>query len=435
MLWINTHRELHTSGIVELVFEFKEQAAAFYLNQFQRLGRIEFVVIVHRRAHSNQFNADAVLILDIFHIELGVEDEFLTYARLLIRFVATYAQHLNLIPLGSHILFPSSNLFGFLEVIGLEQRVTFSEFIVELIEVIVHHTLGREARSNLRHGVLDILYPLRAVTFTIARIVQRNNLGLEHLVDGCSIELVLVSLVLVCTMFGQSPTCTFYITFVPPTILDGEVKHAVHLGFLTRCTGSLERTGRRIEPDIHTTNQTFSQTHIVVLEEDNLTEELRHTANLNNTLNQALSCAVGRVRFTGEQELYRIIRVIHQFVQTLQIREQQVSTFVGCKTASKTDNQGLRVHLVECTNDASRITLALHPVLAELHLDIVNQFLFQHHTRCPYLLIRNIGIGLPHIEVRLVFPPAFREFSVIDLFPLRSGPSRHMHTVGHIVHV
>ena len=313
--------------------------------------------------------------------------------------------------------------------------MTFSQFVVEFLEVIVHHTLGREARSDLRYGVLDILYPLRAITLTVTSVIQRNNLRLQHLIDGSSIQLVLVRLVLIRTMFGQGPTCTFYVTFVPPTVLHREVQHTVHLRFLAGCTGSLKRTGRRIQPDIHTTHQTFSQTHIVVLQEDNLTEELRHTTNLNNTLNQALSSAICRVSLTREQELNRIIRVVNQLIQALQVRKQQVSTFIRRKTTAETDNQSLGIHLIERAHNTSRITLTLHPILTELHLDIVNQLLFQNHTRRPNLLVRNVVVGLPHIEVRLVLPPTLRELRVIHFFPFRRGPSRHMHTVRYIVHM
>ena len=313
--------------------------------------------------------------------------------------------------------------------------MTLREFVVELLEIVVDHALHGETRGDLRHGVLDILDPLGAVALAVLRVVKRDDLVLEHLVDRSGIELILVRLVLVGAFLGQSPSCAFYVTLVPPSVFDREVEHAVHLCFLAGRTGCLQRAGRRVEPDIHTGDEAFRETHIVVLEEDDLTEELRHTADLDDTFDQALTTAISRVRFTGEEELNRIIGVVHQLVQTLQIREQQVRTFVGSETATETDDQVLRLHLIQRADDTGRITLALHPVLTELLLDEVHHLTFQTDTGSPDLLIRDIRIRLPHIQVGLVFHPSFRQIFLIYLLPIRCSPSRHMYAVGDVVHM
>ena len=277
--------------------------------------------------------------------------------------------------------------------------------------------------------------PLGAVALAVLRVVQRDDLVLEHLVDGSGVKLILVRLVLVGAVLGQCPACALYVTLVPPTVLDGEVEYAVHLRFLTGCTGSLQRTGRRVQPDIHTGDEAFSKAHIVVLEEDDLTQELRHTADLDDALDQALATAISRVRLTGEEELYRIVRVVHQLIQTLQIGEEQVRTFVGSETATETDDEVIRVHLVQRADDTGRITLALHPILAELLLDIIHHLAFQAHTRSPDYCIRDICVRLPHLHIRLVVDPLFRQVFLVDLFPLVRCPSRHVYTVGDIIYV
>ena len=110
--------------------------------------------------------------------------------------------------------------------------MTLREFVVELLEIVVDHALYGETRGDLRHGVLDILNPLGAVALAVLRVVERDDLVLEHLVDGGGIELILVRLVLVGAVLGQRPACALYVTLVPPSVLDGEVEHAVHLRFL-----------------------------------------------------------------------------------------------------------------------------------------------------------------------------------------------------------
>src|SRR5699024_9864192 len=100
------------------------------------------------------------------------------------------------------------------------------------------------------------------------------------------------------------------IAFQPPTVEYGEVYNTVHQRFLTGSTGCFERTSRSIQPDIYTGYQTASQLHIIVFQEDNLTQEFRTTGNFDNSLNQTLACSIMRMSLTCEQELYRIVRVI-----------------------------------------------------------------------------------------------------------------------------
>ena len=58
--------------------------------------------------------------------------------------------------------------------------MAFSQFVVELVEVVVQHALGSEARGDFGNGVLDGLYPLRREAFGVLGIVHRDNLVLRH---------------------------------------------------------------------------------------------------------------------------------------------------------------------------------------------------------------------------------------------------------------
>ena len=78
----------------------------------------------------------------------------------------------------------------------------------------------------------------------------------------------------------------------------------------------------------------------------NLTQEFRTTRDFNDTLNQALACSIVRVSFTCKQELYRIIRIVHDLRKTIQVGEQQVCTFVSSKTTAETNQQCVRIDLI-----------------------------------------------------------------------------------------
>ena len=64
--------------------------------------------------------------------------------------------------------------------------------------------------------------------------------------------------------------------------------------------------------------------------------------NLNDSLNQALAGTIVRVSLTGKEELYRIVGVVHNLGQTVEVGEQQVCTLVGSETASETYQQSVR---------------------------------------------------------------------------------------------
>ena len=138
---------------------------------------------------------------------------------------------------------------------------------------------------------------------------------------------------------------------------------------------------------------------------------------------------------TGEEELHRIIGVVHQFIETLEVGEEQVSAFVRRKTTTETDDEVIGVHLRECLDDTTRVSLVLHPVVTELILDILDQFALEVHTRLPDDCIGNLCVRFPHLEVRLVSHPLLRQIFRIHFLPLGSGPCRHMDTVGNIVYV
>ena len=190
-------------------------------------------------------------------------------------FLAGY--NFDTIPLFNYLFLPSGNFFGLSIVIGSQQMETLGFLVVELLEVVVELTLHRIVRSNLGDRILDRLDPAFGIALLVACIVERQDFGLEDAIDSSSIKLILMFLILVSTFLSQSPTGTFTVTFEPPAVEYGEVDNTVHQSFFAGRTGSFERTGRRIQPDIYTGNKTARELHVVILEEDNLAEELGTT--------------------------------------------------------------------------------------------------------------------------------------------------------------
>ena len=147
---------------------------------------------------------------------------------------------------------------------------TGCQLVVEAVDIVVQHTFHRIVGSDFGHRILDVLDPFGRVALAVSCIVSRDNLCFQYVVDSSGIQLILILLVFVSTLVGQCPTCTLFVTFIPPSVQYGEVQDTVHLCFFAGCTGCLQRTGRSVQPNIDTCDQVTSQTHIVVFQEDDL---------------------------------------------------------------------------------------------------------------------------------------------------------------------
>ena len=223
---------------------------------------------------------------------------------------------------------------------------TLSFFTIELAEIVIQLTLHCIVRSNLCDRVLDSLNPTFRISLLVTSIIQWQDFCFKDTIDSCSIQLILIFLILISTFFSQSPTSTFTIAFKPPSIKNREVYYTIHQSLFTRSTRCFQWTSRSIHPNINTRNKATCQLHIIIFEEDNLTQEFRTLRNFYNFLDQSLSCAIVRVSFSCKQELYWIVRIIDNLRQTIQISKQQMCTFISCETTSKTDQQCIRINLI-----------------------------------------------------------------------------------------
>ena len=289
--------------------------------------------------------------------------------------------------------------------------------------------------SNLSDAVLHRLHPTLGIALSVATVVERNNLVLQEAVDGSSIELVLLILVLIGALVGQSPSCTGAVAFIPPAVEHGEIDNTVHQSLLARCSGSLKRTGRGVHPDIHTADQTASQLHIVVIEEDNLADKLRAMADFVNLLNESLSGSVSGVCLTGEEELYGILRIVDNLGKTVKVAEEKVSTLVRSEAACKTNDESVGVNLVEQAYNACRIALILQPVVTETVANILHELVLQCHAGFPHLLVAHLIDVFPDALVALVLHVLRAEVLLMQCLPLVCAPSGIVYTVRHVAHV
>ena len=307
---------------------------------------IYMVLTILVGGESHQFQTNSIIEASLIHHNLDVvllaclhisADEFFTLLD---------AVHMDVIPMCSHILLPFGNLSSQLAIISSKSVVATAQAVVELIIIVVQLTLHGVVRCYLGDTVLDNLYPACADTLGIASVIERHNLILKQTIDGGCIQLVLMLLILIGTLVGECPSCTWTIAFIPPSVQNGQIDNTIHERLLTRCTRCFERTCGSVHPDIHAAHQPAGQLHVIILQEDDLTQELGTLAYLIDLLDKTLTCSIGRMSLTCIEELYGIVRIVHYLAQALQVSKEQVSTLISSKSASETDKQGIGIDLI-----------------------------------------------------------------------------------------
>ena len=269
--------------------------------------------------------------------------------------------------------------------------------------------------SDEVHRVLHRLHPAIGVGLAVTLEVQRYDFLLEEVVDGRRIELVLQRLVSEGALVGECPTSTLAVAFVPPSIKDGEIEDAVHLGLFARSARGFEGARRRVHPDIYAGDELAGQTHVVVLQEDNLAKELRATADLEDVLDESLSTTIGRVCLTGEEELYRILGVVDDALQTLQVGEEQVCTLVRGKATPEADEQSIGVNPFEDGDGRLGVAAIAQPLLAVEGADVVDEAELDGLVRFPDRLVGELLDLRPRLFLRLELEEDLAEVLRVEL--------------------
>ena len=122
------------------------------------------------------------------------------------------------IPFSNHFLFPCCDFFRFRIVIGSQSVETFCLLAIEFAIIVIQLTLHCIMRSDLCDRILHNLNPAFRISLLVTSIIQRQDFRFKDTVNSSSIQLVLMFLILVSTFFSQRPTCTFTVTFQPPSV-------------------------------------------------------------------------------------------------------------------------------------------------------------------------------------------------------------------------
>ena len=184
-----------------------------------------------------------------------------------------------------------------------------------------------------------ILRSIHAATHHFHAYRTWRNVLLEQIEKCSAFDLVLIGQVGIFLASTDGPAVVAIVSFAPPSIEDRQVQSAISHHLHATGTGCLQRTSGIIQPDIDTLDQMPTNVHVVVFEEDDTPTKLRSSSNLNHAGDQFLAALIFGMCLPGENELDWPLLVVQQSSYTLNIPEDQITSFVCCEPAGESNGQ------------------------------------------------------------------------------------------------
>src|SRR6267143_4178702 len=104
------------------------------------------------------------------------------------------------------------------------------------------------------------------------------------------------------SIFADGKAIGAVVTFTPPAIEDAEIETAMAASFHAAGARGLQRTARRIEPDITTGDHLPRHVHIIILNKNEVPLKIAVFPEVNDVLDITFAIVVARVRLAGENK-------------------------------------------------------------------------------------------------------------------------------------
>ena len=337
-------------------------------------------------------------------------------------------------PLAADLVLPSGEFHGLCAGVCDQCRVRRGSGRVEAFGVFLHHAVRVEDRHDRADGFAHEIDPRDRKPSVGLRVIERQDLRLEHMEEAVDIHLVLVSRLRRDRALGDfradGPAILARVRLAPPAVEDAEVQAAARWQFHAARAARFERAARIVQPEVHALIEAAADVVIVVLDEDDAPLEFRHPAEAIHVLDEPLPRLVLRVRLSGEDKLHRPISVVQQPLQALDVAEEQSRALVGRKAPREADREHLGIqHGRDRTQPLGRLT-ETDPLVARACADEINRASLLDLVRVPDLLVGNILHLAPEIPIREMLLPV-RHVAVVEPHKVRRHPRLRVDAVRH----
>ena len=193
---------------------------------------------------------------------------------------------------------------------------------VKALGVLLYHAMRVEHRSDGPDRFAHELQPGQRQFAVRFRVIKRDNLVLEELVEGAGVDLALkVDRAAWGDLRADRPAVVAVVTFAPPAIEHTQIQAAIGGQFHSTRATRFQRPERIVQPKIDALDEATRDVGVVVLDENHPVLKRLFPAELVDLLDERLAAFVLRMRFTGENELHRPGLVVEQTLQAFLIAE------------------------------------------------------------------------------------------------------------------
>ena len=152
-------------------------------------------------------------------------------------------------------------------------------------------------------------------------------------------------------------------------------------------------------------------------------------------LDEALTTTIGGVCLTCEEELYGVLGVIDDTLQTLEVGEEEVRTLVGSEATTEADDQSVGVDAFEDGYRRLGVAAVADPLLAVEGADMLDETELDSLVRLPDRLVGELLDLRPGSFLGLLLEEVLAEVLRVELLPLGGGPCRQVDAVGDVADV
>ena len=177
-----------------------------------------------------------------------------------------------------------------------------------------------------------------------------------------------------------------------------------------------------------------SYVYVVVLQKDDAAAESLLPCQVNDRLYEFLALIVLRVGLPGNDDLYRVFRVVDDALQPIRVPKEHSSPLVGGEAAGKADGQGLRGQDFVCGLHFSSAGSPVLELFSQTTTGKADQIFPAPFVGPPQLCAGYLFYMLPDTLIVRIFCPVWTQVAVKEPCHIPRDPGGNMDAIGYVVY-
>ena len=147
---------------------------------------------------------------------------------------------------------------------------------------------------------------------------------------------------------------------------------------------------------------------------------------------QPLTASISRVRLAGKDKDHRVLRIIDDLGEPLEVGKEEVRSLVGGEAATKADEQRLRGERLEEAHQHGGILIEVSHVCLVATAEVLDEATLELQSPLPDVLVGSLPDLVPEVETVLLGEDIIAHTLLHQIRPGGGHPSGQVHAIGHI---